>query len=318
MAHAGPHPAGVLTAGYPSILWMSRLSRRPFLTPGAEALYRRIAREADLGPGREFLLLPAARGLTTRFLSQVTGASGVGADPNPSIADDATARGLQAGFSANVHFDTAVLTDLPYQDDVFDFAMGELGLGAIDDPATAVRELVRVVKPLGTVALLQPVWTRQMEPARRDEIVRMLGVRPMLLVEWKQMLREAGAVELHVEDLTEAALSPRQPLLGVAGLIDYGSLRDRAGVLVRAWRRWGWRGVREALRHGAELRNLITRDRVLGLALIRGTKWKAASGVRPPAPESAVPERDHAETEAGSERPEAESDTGKQGDTVEG
>jgi hypothetical protein len=196
--------------------------------------------------------------------------------------------------------------------------MGELGLGAIDDPAAAVRELVRVVKPMGTVALLQPIWTRQMEPARREAVVRLLGVRPMLLVEWKQMLRDAGAVELHIEDLTEAALSPRQPLLGVAGLIDYASLRDRAGVLWRAWRRWGWRGVREALRHGTELRNLILRERVLGLALIRGTKWKpTASGVRRPASESAsgpVIENPSADSVAGGRTPDAERTHEKAGD----
>jgi ubiquinone/menaquinone biosynthesis C-methylase UbiE len=286
-------PPGVLTAGYPSMLWVSRLSKRPFLSAPAEALYRRIARQVELGPGTEFLLVPAARGLTTRFLSQVSGAAGVGADPNPAIADDATERGRDSGFSANVHFDTAELTDLPYQDDIFDFAMGELGLGASGDPAGAVRELVRVVKPMGTVALLQLVWTRQMEPARRESIVRMLGVRPMLLVEWKQMLREAGAVELHIEDLTAAAADPKQPLMGVAGLVDFGSLRDRFAVLVRAWRRWGWRGVREALRHGNELRNVMARERVVGLTLIRGPKWRERRAVARPEPQTTESSTDH-------------------------
>ena len=102
----------------------------------------------------------------------------------------------------------------------------------------------------------------------------MLGVRPLLLVEWKQLMRDAGAVELHVEDLSDAMAAPRQPLLGVAGLIDFYSLRDRTGVLLRAWRRWGWRGVRETLRHGKDIRHLIARERVVGLALIRGTKWR--------------------------------------------
>jgi SAM-dependent methyltransferase len=265
-----------LTPRHPSILGVSRLSRRPYLPPAAETLYRRIARLAELGPEREFLVAPAGRGLTTRLLSQASGASGVGADPNAALADDAMARGRDVGFAA-VHFDTATLTDLPYHDDIFDFAMGELGLGASGDPAAAVRELVRVVRPMGGVALLQLIWTRQMEPDRREALVRMLGVRPMLLVEWKQMLRDGGVVELHVEDLTEAAITPGQPLLGVAGLLEFWSLRDRAAVLMRAWRRWGWRGVRETLRHGAEVRRLIASERVLGLALIRGTKWRGTT-----------------------------------------
>ena len=291
---AGPKPAeppggATLTAGHPSILGVSRLSRRPYLPPAAESLYRRIARLAELGPEREFLVAPAGRGLTTRLLSQASGASGVGADPNPSLADDATALGRDVGFSA-VHFDTASLTDLPYHDDIFDFAMGELGLGASGDPAAAVRELVRVTRPMGGVALLQLVWTRQMERDRREALVRMLGVRPMLLVEWKQMLRDAGAVDLHVEDLTDAAGAAAEPLLGIAGLLDFWSLRDRGAVLLRAWRRWGWRGVRETLRHARELRRLIGRERALGLALIRGTKWRGTTSAQRPTTDTSTDE----------------------------
>jgi hypothetical protein len=51
---------------------------------------------------------------------------------------------------------------------------------------------------------------------------------------------------------------------------------------MRAWRRWGWRGVREMLQHGAEVRRLIASERVLGLALIRGTKWRGTSSAQQP------------------------------------
>ena len=268
-----PRPSA-FEIGHPSVLGISRLSRRPFLSPAAEALYRRIARLAEIDHESEFLLAPSARGLTTRFLAEVSGASGAGVDPNEELTADATERARTAGLAGRLHYDRAPIVDLPYQDDVFDFAMGELGLGASGDPAAAVSELVRVVKPMGTVALLQLVWTQQLDGSRAESLVRMLGVRPMLLVEWKQMLRDAGAVELHVEDLTDAAVAPRQPLLGIAGLVDFYSLRDRFGVLYRAWRRWGWSGVWEAVLHGNEVRRLIAHERVLGLALIRGTKWR--------------------------------------------
>lgn len=258
----------------PSVLGVSRLSRLPFLSPSAEALYRRIARLAQLGPGREFLLAPSARGVTTRFLAEVSGAAGAGVDPSIGLTDDANARARAAGLEGRLHFDAAPIDDLPYQDDVFDFAMGEIGLAASGDPAAAVRELVRVAKPMATIVLLQLVWTRQLEAPHREWLVRVLGVRPMLLVEWKQMLRDAGAVELHVEDLSDAAAAPHQPLLGIAGLVDFYSLRDRSSVLWRAWRRWGWGGVREAIWHGNEVRRLIARERVLGLALVRATKWR--------------------------------------------
>lgn len=276
-----------LESDEPSVLGVSRLSRAPYLSSGAQALYRRIARAAELTSDDEFLLAPSARGLTTRFLAQVSGASGAGVDPSAELTEDAAAAARAAGLDARLHFDAAQLDDLPYQDEVFDFAMGELGLGASGDPAAAVRELVRVVKARGTVALLQLVWTRQLEPDRAEALVRKLGVRPMLLVEWKQMLRDAGAVDLHVEDLTDAAVTPQQPLLGVAGLVDFFSLRDRTGVLYRAWRRWGWNGMWEVVLHGNEVRHLIARERVLGLTLIRATRWRGSGGTSQPTPGSA-------------------------------
>jgi hypothetical protein len=42
---------------------------------------------------------------------------------------------------------------------------------------------------------------------------------------------------------------------------------------LRAWRRWGWSGVRGAVLREREIHRLLTRERVLGLSLIKGTKW---------------------------------------------
>lgn len=291
-AAAPPDRPPPLESDEPSVLGVSRLSRMPYLSSAAQALYRRIARTAELTPEGEFLLAPSARGLTTRFLARVSGASGAGVDPSVELTEHAAAVARAAGLGARLHFDAAPLDDLPYQDEVFDFAMGELGLGASGDPAAAVRELVRVVKARGTVALIQLVWTRQLEPDRAEALVRKLGVRPMLLVEWKQMLRDAGAVELHVEDLTDAAATPQQPLLGVAGLVDFFSLRDRTGVLYRAWRRWGWNGMWDVVLHGNEVRHLIARERVLGLALIRATRWRGSGDATRAAPDSTGPTDD--------------------------
>lgn len=277
---ASPEPAPPVVpladGSAPSVVGISRLSRRPFLSDSAESLYRHVARSLEIPPEAEFVVTPCGQGVSTRFLAQITGAAGSGVDPDPDMVDEAQERARRSDMLERLHFDVAPINDLPYQDDVFDFGMGEIGLGASGDPAGAVRELVRVVKPMAPVVLLQLVWTRQLDPPRRDQLVRQLGVRPMLLVEWKQLLRDAGVVDLHVEDLSDQAATPRQPLLGVAGLTDFFYLRDKLGVLYRAWQEWGWQGVFETLRHGNDVRYLIERERVLGLSLIRGTKWRAS------------------------------------------
>lgn len=258
----------------PSAIGLARLSQRRLFPPGGIKLYRHIIRLVELGPEREFLLAPCGRGVTAQFLAESSGAAGAGVDPDAAQVEAAVARAREAGLSARLHVEQAPLDDLPYQDAVFDVAIGEIGLAASADPAAAVRELVRVTKPMGSVVLIQLIWTGHVEPERRDALVESLGVRPLLLIEWKQLLRDAGVVELYVEDWSDAAALLRQPWAtgGVAGL---GTLGDRLAVLLRAWRQWGWTGLRQALRAKRQVRTLVRDERLLGLSLIKGTKWQA-------------------------------------------
>ncbi len=272
---AGGAATPTLLDAQPTVLGLARLSRRAGLSPGEEAVYRRIAQLVEIGAGTEFLVAPCGRGLSAQFLATTTGASGSGVDPDPALIASASERAREASLAERVHFDPGPLGDLPYKDDIFDVVLGDVGLSAASDPAWVVRELARVAKPMASIVLIQPVWNRAPEAVRRDVLIEHLGVRPFLMVEWKQMLREAGVVELHVEDLVDAA-NPWQALLGGTGPLDLPSLRERIALLRSAWRQWGFRGVAQAIAGGQELRRLIMRDRVLGLALIKGTKWKDA------------------------------------------
>lgn len=248
--------------------------RRVLFPPGGEALYRHIVRQVELAPGREFLVAPCGTGVTTAFLQAFTHAAGAGVDPDEGLVAMASERARATGAAERLHFDVAPLEDLPYKDAVFDVVIGELGLGAAAEPERAVHELARVLRPRGIVALVQLAWVRRVEPEQEALLVEHLGVRPYLLVQWKQMLREAGIVDLHVEDWSHAAealLSPSGVAGGIEGAISFA---DRAAVLWRALRRKGIGGVRESLHWGHDLRRLILRERVLELSLITGTRWE--------------------------------------------
>lgn len=260
---------GSLLARRPTAIGLARLSPRRVFPPGGTALYRHVARLAELGPEQEFLVVPCGRGVTAQFLAEVSKATGSGVDPNPELTKAATARARAANLSGRLHFEDGSLIDLPYQDEVFDVSIGEIGLAAVEDPAKAVRELVRVTKPMGTVLLLQLTWNTSVEPERHDVLVESLGVRPHLLVEWKQMLRDAGAVDLYVEDWSDAMSLLREPW-SLGGLAEFDSVFDRAAVLVRAWQRWGWGEVKRMLQG---VRTLAVPERLLGLTLIRATRW---------------------------------------------
>jgi SAM-dependent methyltransferase len=262
---------GALGSHSPSAVGLTRLSGRLSFPPGGEALYRSILRLLELPAESEFLMVPCGRGRSALFVARATGASGAGADPDPIMVTVASERAKRAGLAGRLHFEQAPLDALPYQDAVFDVTLAEIELGAARDPDAAVAELARVTKPGGTVVLIQLIWLRALEDGRRQELVAQLGVRPLMLVEWKQMLREAGIVDLHVEDWSDPGASRSRPSV-LGGLAELFTLRGKLRLLPRAWRRWGWRGVRAVLSRERELRRLLEDEQVLGVALIKGTR----------------------------------------------
>jgi SAM-dependent methyltransferase len=268
----------------PSLLDIIRLSPEPFFPPGGEPLYRQIALLTELGPGKEVLDAACGRGLTTIYLAGNHGVDAVGLDADDVLVAEAEQRARAARLDGKVHFQSTPLHELPFQDDVFDLVIGEIGLAAVVDPATAIRELARVTRPLGSVVLVQLVWTGNVDEAHREILVQHLGARPLLLVEWKQLMREAGCVDLHVEDWSDQSgpfrPSPVRPLQDLARLF---SFRQKVAILRRAFQRFGWRGVRGSIVREQEIQRLLTRERVLGLSLIRGTKWHRTSGSEPSA-----------------------------------
>ncbi|MDR0787893.1 MAG: methyltransferase domain-containing protein [Gemmatimonadota bacterium] len=259
--------------GVPSVLDLVRLSPEPVFPPGGEALYRQIGLFTEMRPGQEILVAACGRGLTTAYLAVNQGVHCIGVDPDPQLVAEAEQRIRAMGLDNRITFETASLDDLPWQDGVFDVTVGEIALGAMADPAAAIRELARVTKPLGLVVLVQLVWSGNVDEEQRENLLEHLGTRPLFIVEWKQFLRDAGCVDLHVEDWSDAA-SPFRPVSGpMYDLTKQLSLRQKVAVFRRALGRWGWRGMRGALMREQEIHNLLSNQRVLGLSLIIGAKW---------------------------------------------
>ncbi|HEX2189124.1 MAG TPA: methyltransferase domain-containing protein [Longimicrobiaceae bacterium] len=268
--------------GGPSMLDLVRLSPAPVFPPGGEDLYRQIARLTELHAGCELLDAACGRGVSTLFLASGYGVEAAGVDPDARLIREAEHRARAQGEEGRVTFQAASLDDLPYRDAIFDVTIGEIGLAATVDPAAAVRELVRVTKPLGSVVLVQLIWTGNVDPRRREILVRHLGARPMILVEWKQLLRDAGVVDLLVEDWSDVP-SPFRPAAGpFPDFAEIFTVREKLRIVWRALERWGWSGVRGALMREREIHHLLTRERVLGLSLIKGTRWLPDAGAAAP------------------------------------
>lgn len=271
----GPPPLQTPRAGSPSVLELVRLSPKPVFPPGGEALYRQIGLLTELRRGQTVLDAACGRGVAAIFLAQTYGVEAHGLDPDPALVLEAEQSARSAGLDGRVHFQDSPLDDLPYKDRIFDLSIGEVGLGTLTAPRAAVRELARVTKVRGSVVLVQLIWTGHLDAERKEKLVQHLGARPLLLVEWKQLLRDAGVVDVQVEDWSDAS-SPFRPAAGgpFHDLAKIFTFRQKLGILRRALRRWGWRGVRGAILREQEIHALLTRQRVLGLSVIRGVRWE--------------------------------------------
>jgi len=183
-----------------------------------------------------------------------------GVDPDERAIDAAENAARRAGLRDLVAFQTAPPTDLPHEAQVFDLTIvNALQLGVVEGRAV-VRQAARVVRPMGTVVGIVPTWMRT-PSADEQHLLTELGVRPRLPVEWKGMFRDAGVVELSVE---EAALEGRW--------ISPGWI----GILLRAWRVARWRGLGAVMARPFRVYRELIMQRAVGLSLIKGTRWPHA------------------------------------------
>lgn len=238
-----------------------------------DELYREVARLAEAQQGREVLVSGCGRGVLASWLATRAGASVTGVDPDAESLLRAEAHARRLDVRSTLHYEQAPLDDLPHETEVFDAAIGEPALSAAERPERAVAELARVTKPMGTVVLLQPTWTSDLAAETRELIIERLGMRPYLLVEWKQMLRDAGIVELQVQDWTSGAPGGRSPAASSPAAVPHLTWQQKVQIVGRAWRRWGWRGARDAVARETALIRELSRERSLGFQLIKGVKW---------------------------------------------
>lgn len=285
----------------PSMLDLVHLSRRPLFPPGGIDLCRQIALLTDMKKDDEVLVAPSGLAVTLEYFVREYSVQGSGVEDDPTLLEHSEERLRAIGLLDQVHVQPGEMDRLPFRDEIFDVVIAELGITARVSPEDAVREIVRVTKAGASVLLVQPVWKAPVDPVRREILSQYLGCRPLMLVEWKRFLLDAGVEGLHTEDWSdeETAFRPQitKPFPDFTELF---SVSEKLGILRRAKRRWGWVGVWTAWVREREVHKLLTRERILGLDLVMGLKRAAV----PPAREGAAfeaPGGADASTDAASE-----------------
>jgi SAM-dependent methyltransferase len=112
----------------------------------------------NLAPGHSAIEIGCGLGRECEAMARIVGAAGrvVGIDASQALLDQAIARTAPLGLP--LEFRVGDAHALPFPDSSFDAARGERVFEHLADPAQAVRELARVVRPGGRIAGIEPDW----------------------------------------------------------------------------------------------------------------------------------------------------------------
>jgi SAM-dependent methyltransferase len=111
-----------------------------------------------LAPGMSAIDVGCGIGLDAEALAERVGPTGrvVGLDASRELIAKASARAASSGLPLS--FEVGDAQALAFADDSFDAARIDRVLQHLPEPEKAVREMVRVVRPGGRIAALEPDW----------------------------------------------------------------------------------------------------------------------------------------------------------------
>lgn len=126
------------------------------LSLGQDPRWRRfLVSRVEAGPGDSVLDVATGTGAVAIELVRQTGCSVVGVDQSPEMLAEAARRIATAGLDNRIQLVEARAERLPFPDRSFDALTFTYLLRYVEDPGATLRELVRVVRPGGTVAMLE-------------------------------------------------------------------------------------------------------------------------------------------------------------------
>jgi ubiquinone/menaquinone biosynthesis C-methylase UbiE len=166
----------------------------------AGALYRELARLGDEPDGTAILDIPCGGGVAFRGLRTEQNLRYVAADLSPVMLERARAEARRRGIHW-IEFAEADVEALPFEDGTFELCLTYTGLHCFPDPARAVAEMARVLRPGGELrgtALITGAGLRQEAAVRMLRLAGLFGPSGTL-AELKSWLTSAGLAEVSAQ-----------------------------------------------------------------------------------------------------------------------
>lgn len=206
--------------------------------PGIERLRRWALDTCAPHPGETVVDVGSGTGTVVRRLAAIVGPGRVtGIEPNPRLRAVAEQRTPDDGPEVGYRYGTA--TDLPFDDDSVDLVWCERVLQHLYEPAAAVAEIARVLRPGGRAVLLDSDHrTRVTSDVDPDVDARLLAVflasqpNPSAARRIPRQVRDAG-LTLEPDIGSSALIMPASLVAGSAMLEMNAALAVESGAVTR-------------------------------------------------------------------------------------
>jgi len=164
----------------------------------------------------------------------------VALDQSPGLIETAARLGAAEGLGDRVEYRVGDVHRLDLPDGAFDVVLAHTLLSHVVDPAAALREMTRVTRPGGTVAVFDGdyaslAWAHPdpgLGPAMNAAIIATIAANPLLVREMPRLLRDLGLRLVESQSNVYAEAGTGRYFSGAAEL--YAPLVAAAGTLPAA------------------------------------------------------------------------------------
>jgi arsenite methyltransferase len=163
---------------------------------------------AAIQPGETVLDLGSGAGFDCFLAARQVGPAGrvIGVDMTDAMLEKARANAAKSGFQ-NVEFRKGDIETLPVDDSSVDVTISNCVLNLVPDKDRAFREIHRVLKPGGRLAVSDMAWATEPSSAIRKDMEALVGCigGALVLDDYLARLKQAGFARIDVEKHAEAA-----------------------------------------------------------------------------------------------------------------
>ncbi|MEX2466491.1 MAG: arsenite methyltransferase [Gemmatimonadota bacterium] len=171
---------------------------------------------AALVPGEVVLDLGSGAGIDCFLASRQVGPTGrvIGVDMTPEMLERARANADRGGFD-NVEFRLGEIEALPVADGTVDVVLSNCVLNLVPDKARALREVQRVLRPGGRLAISDMVSDVDPPDALKGDLDALAACLPIQRDVYLEQIRAAGFADVRIADERRY---PAEHMLGDPGV----------------------------------------------------------------------------------------------------